>query len=67
MCSTADTTDLSDLQAIQGTTGEKRIPADDLLALRAFFLLLDAWDRNYNPASRVSAWNFIAVTDIVDV
>ena len=51
MRSTADSTDLHDFQAIQGTTEEKCISADDLLALRAFFLLLDAWDRNYNPGA----------------
>jgi hypothetical protein len=46
MRSTADSTDLSHLQEIQGTTGGSRLPSDDLLALRAFFLLLDAWDEN---------------------
>lgn len=53
MRSTADSNDLTDLQEIQGTTGEKSISADDLLALRAFFLLLDAWDRNSKPATPV--------------
>ena len=53
MRSTVDSTGLSHLQKIQGTTGEKCIPTDDLLALRALFLLLDAWDRNSKPATPV--------------
>lgn len=53
MRSTADGTDLSHLQKAQGTTVERCTPADDLLALRAFFLLLDAWDRNRKPATPV--------------
>ena len=53
MPSAADTIALSDLQGNQGTTGEKCIPADDLLALRTFFLLLDAWDRNGQPTTPV--------------
>lgn len=53
MRSTADSTSLSDFQAIQGTTGEKDISCDDLLALRALFLLLDAWDRNSKPDTPV--------------
>jgi hypothetical protein len=67
MRSTADSTDLSHLQEVQGTTGEKRISPDDLLALRTFFRLLDAWDRNYNPAGSDSAWNSIAIMDIIDL
>jgi hypothetical protein len=51
MRSTADDTDLSDLQKIQGTTGGEQLAPDDLLALRMFFLLLDAWDRNSGPAT----------------
>lgn len=53
MRATADGTDLSHLQAAQGTTGEKCISGDDLLALRAFVLLLDAWDPNSKPATPV--------------
>lgn len=53
MRSTADSTDLSRLQEAQGTTEEKCISDDDLLALRAFFLLLDVWDRNRKAASPV--------------
>ena len=59
MRSTADRNDLSSLQSVQGTTGEKRIFPDDLLALRTLFLLLDAWDRNYNPAGSDSIWDII--------
>jgi hypothetical protein len=53
MRSTADSTDLPHLQKIQGTTEENCISTDDLLALRALFLLLDAWDRNRKPATPV--------------
>jgi len=53
MPSIPDSTDLCRLQEVQGTTGEKCISADDLLALRAFFLLLDTWDRNSKPATPV--------------
>ena len=53
MRSSNETASSSDLQAIRGTTGEKCISADDLLALREFFLLLDALDRNSNPATPV--------------
>lgn len=49
----ADTIDSSHFQPAQGTTREKCISADELLALRAFFLLLDAWDRNSKPATPV--------------
>lgn len=59
MPSTADRNDLSNLQSVQGTTGEERISPDDLLALRTLFLLLDAWDRNYNPAGGDSIWDII--------
>jgi hypothetical protein len=50
---TDDITDFSHLQTFQGTTGGKQLGLDDLLALRAFFLLLDAWDRNRKPATPV--------------
>jgi len=53
MRSTSDSTDLSDLQGVQGTTGGKYLAPDDLHALRAFFLLLDAWDRNSKPVAPV--------------
>jgi hypothetical protein len=53
MRSTADTADSSHLQGVQGTTGGTQLVHDDLLALRAFFLLLDAWDRNSKPATPV--------------
>jgi len=53
MRSTADSTDFSHLQEIQGTTGGKQLAPDDLLALRTFFLLLDAWYRNSKPATPV--------------
>ena len=53
MRSTANTADSSHLPEVQGTTGGKQLASDDLLALRAFFLLLDAWDRNSNPATSV--------------
>ncbi len=53
MPSTADTIDLFHLQGEQGTTGGEQLTPDDLLALRAFFLLLDAWDRNSKPTTPV--------------
>jgi hypothetical protein len=53
MRSTPDSTDLSHLQEVQGTTGGKQLTPDDLLALRALFLLLDAWDRNNKRATPV--------------
>ncbi len=53
MPASADAIDLSHLQGVLGTTGGKPIASDDLLALRAFFLLLDAWDRNSKPATPV--------------
>ena len=31
----------------------KQLAGDDLLALRAMFLLLDAWDRNSKPSTFV--------------
>ena len=37
----------------KGTTGENTLAPHDLLALRAFFLLLDAWDRSSKPAMPV--------------
>ena len=48
--SIADTLEVS---PTEGTTGGKDLAPDDLLALRAFFLLLDAWDRNSKPATPV--------------
>jgi hypothetical protein len=53
MRSTADSAELSRLQEAQGTTGEKCVSPDDLLALRTFFVLLDAWDRNSKSATPV--------------
>jgi len=53
MRSTADSADLSQVQGVQGTTGGKKLTPDDLLALRAFFLLLDEWDRNSRSAPPV--------------
>jgi len=53
MRSAADNTRLFDLQAVQGTTGEKHLAPDDLLALREVFLLLDAWDRKCKPVAPV--------------
>jgi len=53
MRSTLDSTDLSHLQEVQGATGGEQLAPDDLFALRAFFLLLDAWDRNSKAASPV--------------
>lgn len=38
--------DTLDVSPSQGTTGEKPLTTDDLLALRALFVLLDAWDRS---------------------
>jgi hypothetical protein len=46
MRSTADSADSSRLQEIQGTTEGKQLTPEDLLALRAMFLLLDEWDRS---------------------
>ena len=45
--------DTLEVSPTQGTTGEKPLASHDLLALRAFFLLLDAWDRNSKPATPV--------------
>ena len=53
MRSTANTADSSHLPEVQGTTGGKQLAHDDLLALRALFLMLDAWDRNSKPATPV--------------
>jgi hypothetical protein len=53
MRSTADSTALSQLQEVQGTTGGRQLAPDDLLALRAFIVLLDAWDRNSKSATPV--------------
>jgi hypothetical protein len=64
MRSTAGGTDLSHLQEVQETTGEKCISCDDLLALRAFFLVLDAWDRNSNPATPVDTQTESAQGDL---
>ena len=45
--------DTREVSPAQGTTVGKQLAGDDLLALRAMFLLLDAWDRNSKPATRV--------------
>ena len=42
--------DTLEVSPTQGTTGGKNLAPHDLLALRAFFLLLDAWDRSSKPA-----------------
>ena len=55
MRSTAETVDSSDFQAIQGTTGGKPLAPEDLLALRALFLLLDDWDRGSDLVDEGSA------------
>lgn len=54
----ANSTDLSDFQVLQGTTGGKALTPDDLLALRAFFLLLDAWDKNAAARGTTAKSNF---------
>ena len=48
--SLADTLEVSPAQE---TTVGKQLAPDDLLALRAMVLLLDAWDRNSKPATLV--------------
>ena len=45
--------DTREVSPAQGTTVGKQLVGDDLLALRAMFLLLDAWDRNSKPATPV--------------
>ncbi len=45
--------DTLEVSPAQGTTGGNTLAPHDLLALRAFFLLLDAWDRNSKPATPV--------------
>jgi len=45
--------DTREVSPAQGTTVGKQLAGDDLLALRAMFLLLDAWDRNSKPATPV--------------
>ena len=45
--------DTLEVSPAQGTTGENTLAPHDLLSLRAFFLLLDAWDRNSKPATPV--------------
>ncbi|PYT62494.1 MAG: hypothetical protein DMG35_07325 [Acidobacteria bacterium] len=45
--------DTLEVSPTQGTTVGKQLAPDDLLALRAMFLLLDAWDRNSKPATLV--------------
>ena len=47
--------DTREVSPAQGTTVGKQLAGDDLLALRAMFLLLDAWDRNSNPATHKPA------------
>ncbi len=46
--------DTLDVSPSQGTTVGKRLAPDDLLALRAMFLLLDAWDRSADRTERGS-------------
>jgi len=50
---TKDSTGLSHSQKLQGTTGGGQLAPKDLLAFRALFLLLDAWDRNGKSAGPV--------------
>jgi hypothetical protein len=45
--------DTLEVSPSQGATGGEPLAHHDLLALRAFFLLLDAWDRNSKPATPV--------------
>jgi hypothetical protein len=45
--------DTLEVSPVQGTTVGKHLAPDDLLALRAMFLLLDAWDRNSKSATLV--------------
>jgi hypothetical protein len=45
--------DTREVSPAQETTAGKQLAPDDLLALRAMFLLLDAWDRNSKPATLV--------------
>jgi len=45
--------DTLEVSPAQETTAGKQLAPDDLLALRAMFLLLDAWDRNGKPATLV--------------
>ena len=45
--------DTLEVSPAQGATVGKQLAGDDLLALRAMFLLLDAWDRNGKPATPV--------------
>jgi hypothetical protein len=45
--------DTREVSPAQGTTVGKQLAGDDLLALRAMFLLLDAWDRNSKQATLV--------------
>ena len=45
--------DTLEVSPAQGTTGGKLLAPDDLLALRAFFLLLDAWDQKSKPTTPV--------------
>jgi hypothetical protein len=45
--------DTLEVSPAQETTAGKQLTPDDLLALRAMFLLLDAWDRNSKPATLV--------------
>ena len=45
--------DTLEVSPAQGTTGGSTLAPNDLLALREFFLLLDAWDRNSKPATAV--------------
>jgi hypothetical protein len=45
--------DTLEVSPAQETTAGKQLAPDDLLALRAMFLLLDAWDRNSKQATLV--------------
>ena len=45
--------DTLEVSQAQGTTEGNTLVPHDLFALRAFFLLLDAWDRNSKPATPV--------------
>ena len=45
--------DTLEVPPAQETTAGKQLAPDDLLALRATFLLLDAWDRNSKQATLV--------------
>ena len=52
--------DTLEVSPTQGTTAGKQLAPDDLLALRAMFLLLDAWDRNAEKANGESIQRHIS-------